>query len=636
MIRGLRCSFILALVALASIRSADAAGIAISQLGGLDGNGQCLVRPTVGAPIYGAIVAARSNSGLSDAKVLQHAATRLGFGLSPFGPLRPDAANDCTTVFVADELANQIAGLGARSDSAQLLRIRRGILPLTMFTRSVLNQSINRLQQDPQGVALGAHLTTRYEARTQHIGLKTLRELFGSQIVQGATIVDVQLNLDQIMSEFWLNHFNVNIDKSNQYYFGSNAFPEAVYPAQGTTFESLLIAVMREPAMLMFLDNKDNRCDPVTGVASNQNLARELLELHTLGVPPTTGVYDQDDVEAMASVLCGWNAIPFSTVVPTTASGFVFNAALASSKSVNVLGVTYPATGEARVTSVLRALSAHAATVTNVCSKLSDQFYAPALASAARDACSASWGTGGNLKAILRSLVSRTDFWRSSNYRSLQRTPIELVVAIARQQGANVLDLATATAAAGLTETPFAPATITPQQVADRTTALRAQRPFQFMTSLLWRIRIMLGVPRGMVASPAGYPMDGAVFISGAYLEDASRLGLEVASSFGYLLDPDRNDLTSKVNRDALTAKLASGSPDAAQEWFLETRMAMGGVMAGGSTAPFVFSPSHTSILRSVFASAVYWAYWSTATATKLGPQTLVGLALGNSQALWR
>ena len=271
-----------------------------------------------------------------------------------------------------------------------------------------------------------------------------------------------------------------------------------------------------------------------------------------------------------------------------------------------------------------------------VCTKISARLYSPTLVADARSACTTAWGTGGEIKPIVTALVTRAAFWREANYRTLQRTPIELVVALARALGASVHDLASLTDAENLTEVRFAPAAITPKQFVDRMNALREEVPFKLVASLLWRMRLLLGTQRGLVSPPTGYSMDGADYVSSAYVDDVSRLALEVATALSSLPDLTRDDLTGRAVRDALATKLSSSTSDAAAEWFLETKMALGDVIGGGAAAPIVFVASHVSIIRAVFADEPSWAYWSSAPQHKQAAYTLLGLALGNSDAMWR
>lgn len=628
-----RALLILAVLGAAAPASAQ---IALSQLGSVDAQGRCTIRPTGGATIYNAIVSARSQGGLSDPQVLHHAAARLGYGTSPIGPLTVSRANDCTTVFVADELARQLAALGTRADSTQLARVRRGLLPLTLFSRSDLNATLARLQQDPANATLNAYGNLSFEARTSLVWYKMLRELVGSQVVQtGGALADVQVNLEEVLAEFWLNHFNVNIERFANYYHGVDGFPEAVRRAQGGTFAALLQAALRHPGLITYLDNMNNRCDPVTDAASNQNLARELLELHTLGVGPDRGVYTQADVEAMASALCGWNAIPFNAT-PPTGTGFVYNDLLDSPRTLTVVGAAYAPTGQARVPAIAAALANHSSTRAHLCRKLSERFYAPSMAPAAASSCVAAWGATGSLPSLARALLERPAFWQAANARVLMRGPIELVIAAARQLGVSVLDLHAATVAAGLTEAPFTLATLTPQSAIDALTALRAQGPYRVLREFANRTRTLLGVPRASVPPPTGYPMDGKAYLSAGYIDDLSRLGVDTAGALAHLSETYRTDRAAASYRSALDTKLASSS-SAALTWFLETQLGLVKVTTGGSPAPpYVLQPSHLSTLRAVFATVASWAFHSSAPTVKRSHDTVIGPTLGSSAFLWR
>lgn len=628
-----RVILLLAVICAAAPASAQ---ITLAQLDSVDAQGRCTIRPAGGAAIYSAIVGARSQGGLSDPQVLHHAAARLGYGTSPIGPLTVSRANDCTTVFVADELARQLAALGTRADTTQLARVRRGLLPLTLFTRSDLNATLARLQQDPANATLNAYGNLSFEARTSLVWYKMLRELVGSQVVQpGGALADVQVNLEEVLAEFWLNHFNVNIERFANYYHGADGYPEAVRRAQGGTFAALLQAALRHPGLITYLDNMNNRCDPVTDAASNQNLARELLELHTLGVGPDRGVYTQADVEAMASALCGWNAIPFNAT-PPTGTGFVYNDLLDSPLTLTILGAAYAPTGQARVPAIAAALANHTSTRGHLCRKLSERFYAPSLAPAAASSCVSAWGATGSLPSLARALLERPAFWQAANARTLMRGPIELVIAAARQLGVSVLDLHAATVAAGLTETPFTLATLTPQSAIDALTSLRAQGPYRVLREFANRTRTLLGVPRASVPPPTGYPMDGKVYLSAGYIDDLSRLGVDTAGALAHLSETYRTDRAAASYRAALDAKLASSS-SAALTWFLETQLGLVKVTTGGTPAPpYVLQPSHLSTLRTVFATVASWAFHSTAPTVKRSHDTVIGPTLGSSAFLWR
>jgi uncharacterized protein (DUF1800 family) len=621
---------LLALAALGLVAangSSATAQIRITQLASVDAAGRCTIRPTEGATLYARMMA----GGLSHGQLLHHAASRLGLGPSPIGPLTVSAANDCSSVFVADELARQLVSLGAVADTPQLTTIRRGIFPLTMFDRAGLSGGLWQLRQ----LALETSQTTSWEARNSLTYLKTMRELVGSQRVEGGALVDVQLNLDEVMLEFWLDHFNIELEKPSYYAYGSDGYPEVIRRAHGGTFTTLLTQVMRQPAMIFYLDNQANRCDPVTGAASNQNLGRELLELHTLGVGPTAGVYTQADVEATAAALCGWNAVPWTTPMAAGATGFVFNGQLASTRPLTILGKSYPADGEARVTALLTDLAKHASTRTALCTRIVARFYAPSLRPAAVDACVTAWGTTGDLEAVLRALLQHAPFWTAANYRTLQRTPIELVVAVGRRLGIKLTDFASATTSSGLTEAPFAPANMDdPAAIAAALTALRAAPPYKTVRELLARIEIMLGFPRLKVPPPTGYPMDGAAFLSSAYVDDASRLGLDVASSLNLLAS--RTDLSSTAERQALDAQLARVTDRAALEWFVEQRMKLGNAIAATPGGAYGLATAHVDLVTAVIGATSAWVVHVNMPTVGRSSDTVLGLMLGSAYELWR
>jgi hypothetical protein len=212
----------------------------------------------------------------------------------------------------------------------------------------------------------------------------------------------------------------------------------------------------------------------------------------------------------------------------------------------------------------------------------------------------------------------------------LQRTPIELVVAVARATGIKLTDLAAATTT---TETAFDPATMTPA-IVDQLTALRSTVPHRTLMRLMDRITVMLGARRMRIAPPVGYPMDGAAFLSPSYIDDASRLGFEVAAVFNQM--PNRTDLSSTATRAALDDRLTSSTSASALEWFIEQRMKLGNVISGTAAAAFTIATSHVSYLSAVFGNKSAWAVHANYPTTPRSSDTLLGLMLGSAYELWR
>jgi hypothetical protein len=163
--------------------------------------GLCAKRPTSGTAIYGAMTSQSAPNRLRPVEILEHAATRLGYGLSPFGPLVPARSNDCTSVFIAEELVRQVGLLGANEDNPAVLTVRRGLLPLTRFLRNDINQAVARFKtQDPSGES---YSSLWWQAWQQVAGLMTYREMVGTQRqLQDGTIVDHQIALEELLAEF--------------------------------------------------------------------------------------------------------------------------------------------------------------------------------------------------------------------------------------------------------------------------------------------------------------------------------------------------------------------------------------------------------------------------------------------------
>ena len=159
-----------------------------------------------------------------------------------------------------------------------------------------------------------------FTVRNSAAQFRTLKSVFGSQVVrQNGTVADLQSNLASVLEETFFNHFNVDYDKVLiNAGMGPGGYEPTIHSQMFSTFHDLLSSVIKHPAMLVYLDNQANKFDLVNKVASNQNLGRELLELHTLGLGPDRGwrgadgskqpkLYTQKDVENSALVLTGLN-----------------------------------------------------------------------------------------------------------------------------------------------------------------------------------------------------------------------------------------------------------------------------------------------------------------------------------------
>ena len=232
---------------------------------------------------------------------------------------------------------------------------------------------------------------------------------------------------------FWSNHFCVSANKIQSM---SGAYErEAIRPHILGRFADMLLAAVSHPAMLFYLDNSASMGpNSVAGInrtrGLNENLAREILELHTLGV--RTG-YTQDDVTAFAKVLTGWTLIPVGDN-PEHGGEFTFSRRLHEPGAQKVLDRTYEDAGVEQGRAVLRDLGAHPATATHVATNLTRHFIAddpPAqligrLAATFRD-------TVGDLKEVTKALVLSPEAWAAP--RAKLKRPSEWVISMVRAAG---------------------------------------------------------------------------------------------------------------------------------------------------------------------------------------------------------
>jgi uncharacterized protein (DUF1800 family) len=226
------------------------------------------------------------------------------------------------------------------------------------------------------------------------------------------------------MTEFWFNHLNVYVGKGAvRPFVGHYAAHVARAHALGK-FEDLLLASAKHPAMLLYLDQARSVAASGRGPQGstrglNENYARELLELHTLGVD---GGYTQNDVRELARVLTGW------TVSQDDPSGFRFVSRQHDSGRKVVLGQAYPesmlAGGLREGEDAIRRLARHPKTAQRVCLRLAQFFVAdqpaPALVQTLRQTF---LNTQGDMRLVMRALLESVDFWHPDN--RLFKTPMD-------------------------------------------------------------------------------------------------------------------------------------------------------------------------------------------------------------------
>jgi uncharacterized protein (DUF1800 family) len=237
--------------------------------------------------------------------------------------------------------------------------------------------------------------------------------------------------LEQVMVDFWFNHFNIFAGEGLERIWVGNYEDQAIRPYALGHFRDLLFAIAKHPAMLVYLDNTENTALSRTGQQRlNENFAREVMELHTLGVD---GGYGQDDVETLARVFTGWRVNSFgSTELPEAAA--VFESARHDYGPKVFLGRKLLERGKAEGEEALDILAASPATAHHLAFELSQYFVADAPPAALVERLSARFlATGGDIRQVLKTLFDSPEFWISAGQK--YKTPYEFVISAARAAG---------------------------------------------------------------------------------------------------------------------------------------------------------------------------------------------------------
>jgi uncharacterized protein (DUF1800 family) len=223
--------------------------------------------------------------------------------------------------------------------------------------------------------------------------------------------LDAETGLTERLVWFWSNHFCISADKIQSM---AGAYErEAIRPHVLGRFADLLLAVEGHPAMLLYLDNAASMGPNSTAGINrsrglNENLAREILELHTLGV---RSGYTQDDIIAFAKVLTGWTLVSAANS-PEHGGEFTFNPRLHEPGEQTIMGKVYADEAVEQGRAVLRDLAAHPATATHLATKLARHFIADTPPAALVERMAKVFlDTDGNLREVAKAMVSADESW---------------------------------------------------------------------------------------------------------------------------------------------------------------------------------------------------------------------------------
>ena len=440
---------------------------------------------------------------------------------------------------------------GARGDAGRgpyAHRVEKGLRE-----RALADGAIETLRPDKKKWHEWKAWQAQLEGYRQAEGLFTTGELArAARNARVARAIGGKNQLHEVMAAFWANHLYVGQKPRVGPFLGAYD-RDVIRPHALGRFSTLLGASARHPAMLIFLDNVESSAPkgsprlaptlPRVGGRSkgiNENYARELMELHTLGVD---GPYTQADVVAVARAFTGWHTVPRSLLqkgpVAWTAlldkAGphrdryllddlFFFRADLHDAGAKTALGLSLPAGGGVEEGEHLLArLAEHPATARHLAAKLARRFAADTPPEELVDELAAAFQrSGGDTRAVLSALASSPLFWSEGVVRAKVKTPFELVVGAVRGTGARV----------------------------------------EFENGLIGQLASLGEAPFGHLA-PDGFPDHASAWINAGTLLNRMRFGVDLAGGKipGVYLDADQTVAAAGYN---------PGDPGDALEAFLD------------------------------------------------------------------
>ena len=273
--------------------------------------------------------------------------------------------------------------------------------------------------------------------------LNTPGQVVNRDLTEGKLLREIYSNrqLEEVLTDFWFNHFNVYLDKGADRFMITSYERDVIRPHVLGKFKDLLQATAESPAMLFYLDNWEsagnNTNRPFAPPAQkkqglNENYGRELMELHTLGVD---GGYTQQDVTEVARCFTGWTIRQ-----PQQGGGFFFNPRMHDNGEKHVLGVTIPAGGGMDDgLKVLDILEHSPATAHFISKSLAIRFVSdnPPDSLIAKMAATFT-STDGDLREVMRTMLTSDEFWAADNFRSKLKSPLEMVVSAVRAVNGDV------------------------------------------------------------------------------------------------------------------------------------------------------------------------------------------------------
>lgn len=341
---------------------------------------------------------------------------------SPYQPSQPDAA----------QLARQLLALPRDQRMPALMK-----LPLQ--NRMALADNL----VDPEKHALLADFTPRErEIFAALSGGPDALRIIDSEFQQAKILRAIlsERQLQEVMTDFWFNHFNVFLSKDSDRFYTPSYERDAIRPHALGKFRDLLLATAQHPAMLVYLDNWQS-IGPNSLAANrarqhnldrglNENYGREVMELHTVGVDAG---YTQADVTNLARILTGWTIDQ-----PQQGGGFLFDPKRHEPGSKKWFGQTIHEDGYREGVTALTWLARQPQTAHFISLKLAQRFVADDPPPALVDRMAQTFlSSDGDIKQVLLSMVHSPEFFSQTCYRNKVKTPLEFVASAFRATGTN-------------------------------------------------------------------------------------------------------------------------------------------------------------------------------------------------------
>lgn len=368
------------------------------------------------------ILPAVANSDLAQPRI-RHILERLSFGVTS-EQIRQVKAEGIET-YIQSQLNPELV-----SESPLLTE------HLAQLDLDLINQEPRKLHEEMlanirqrQNSQLSLKQRERIQQESIRINRKARDEATYAQL---ARAIYSNRQLQEVMVDFWFNHFNV-FGAKNAINFWLNDYENTLRTHALGNFRDLLEVTASHPAMLMYLDNQLNTAPNSPGAKGayhglNENYARELMELHTMGVD---GGYTQDDIIALARIFTGWSFNYRSQ--RGDKNGFVFSDNRHDQGEKVFLGQKFTAEGKQEGEKALDILATHPATARFISYKLAQYFVADRPPESLVDNLAQKFlDSNGNIKVVLDTLIHSSEFNDPRYYKQKFKTPYQYIVSLAR------------------------------------------------------------------------------------------------------------------------------------------------------------------------------------------------------------